>query len=57
MIDQEEKRIQQAYADGWKDARDMVNWEMRTLIDENSCLKIKLQMYEQLSENIKNILF
>ena len=57
MIDQEEKRIQQAYADGRKDARDMVNWEMRTLIDENSCLKIKLQMYEQLSENIKNILF
>lgn len=46
----------EGYAQGWADAQDQVNWEMRALFDENSRLKIRNNELEKFNTNVRNIL-
>lgn len=45
-------KFNEGYALGWNEARDMTNWEMRSLLDENS--RLKLEKTQLKVDNLKN---
>ena len=51
-----ENEYNSGYVSGWREARDMVNWEMRALTDENSRLKIENKQFKTALHNVRRLL-